>query len=417
MTFVAPKFVSANRPYNVYVRTSHLEHPIFLAMMFREQRVTKTLIGNSNNFVPATFDQGGREFSTNSSFDYKILMKHNDKCHEKVFNISRNVKKSYIFVQLDKPIYKPGDEIKFRIISLNNTLQPFKPDNVNVTLYNPKGAFTQDRDNLKNVNGLGLFNETFFLPDNAEEGKWSIFIRIGRVNTTKTFTVQKYTLPFYEFKMHTRPKVGLDEKNLLVDIEAVYSFGGFIKGNVNIQVSSISGVISRNALIDNNHCFNLSLENDLGLSHLPDGMVILNVTATFKDHLDLFTHIKTRLIEVYPKKKCDIEIIHLQNYTVGVPYEFNVIVKDFEGNIITKSSSPVQAKFINHKRGCTHNEIRNENIENSVASFRIENPKVCEGENLLEISFNNKFCQKRYNVLKESGDVLKRLILRSAPQK
>lgn len=415
MTFVAPKFVAAKRTYDAYVRTSDLDHPVNLAMIFREQRITETLYSDDKNYVPVTFDQGGRAFAAETSFELKVLMKRDQKCHDKVFNISRVVKKSFIFVQLDKPIYKPGDAIKFRIVSLNNTLQPFKPDNVNVTLFDPKGAFTQDRSNLTDVNSLGLFNETFYLPDNAEEGKWSLFIKIGKVNTTKTIKVQKYTLPFYEFKMHTKPKVGLDERNFLVDVEAVYSFGGFIAGHVSINISSIAGSISRNANIDNLKSFNISLINDLSLTLLPNGrMLVLNVTGTFEDHLGLSKPIKTNTIEVYPSRKCDIEIINLQNYTEGIPYEFDVIVSDFDGNVIINSTTPVNAKFENGNVGCKHQNIEDGFIVNAVSSLKIDNPKVCEGENVLKVSYANQLCEKSYDVLSDD-ESLKGLLLRYVP--
>lgn len=79
------------------------------------------------------------------------------------------------------------------------------------------------------------------------------------------------------------------------------------------------------------------------------------------------------------------------------------------------SSALVKAKFINDQKKCKHQEIQHGYIVNSVASFKIDNPKVCEGENILEVSFSNDLCQKRYNVLKESDETLKGLVLRSAP--
>lgn len=406
---MAPKYVSANRPYSTYVRTSHLEDHILLAMMFREQRVTDTLTENSYNNLPMTFDQGGRKFAAEKSFDCKILMKYNNQCHDKVLNIRRIEKKSYIFVQLDKPIYKPGDEIKFRIISLNNTLQPFKPNNVNVTLLDPKGAFAQDRTNLTNVNNLGLFSETFFLPENVDEGKWSILIQIGRVNTTKSFRVKKYTRPFYEFKMDTQPKITLDDENLVIDVKPVSSFGGFIAGNVKIEVSTSANNSTRNKYIENLESFKFSLKKDLDLSYLPSDFIIVKVTATFKDHLNLFTEIRKSSVKVYHEKACSLEVTNIPRGTEGYPYGFSVTGEYFDGTIITKSSLPVKAEFRSKTKGCQDNKIKSEYFDKSIASFKFMNTKMCSNENIIEISFSN--CKKSFNVQNDER-IVEKLFLR-----
>lgn len=383
-------------------------------MLFRDQRVTETLDINHITQRPATFDQGGSTFRSKTSFDLKILMKRDSKCHDEVFNISRIVKKAYIFVQLDKPIYKPGDAVKFRIISLNNTLQPFRPDNINVRLYNPRGFSVQQRSDLTNVNRLGLFNETFSLPDIAEEGKWSLFIEIntnGASNTTKTFTVQKYTLPFYEFKIHTRPKIGFDEKILTVEVEAVYSFGGFVAGDVSIEATTTASNSVKQIFINNMQSVTFSLADDLHLKTLAE-FIIVNVTATFKDHLGLFTQVKTKLVEVYPERACSLDVIVFRNFTEGAAFELNVIGKDFDGNVITDSSSYVEVKFRSSNAECQKAYSTNEFFENSVASFKMTNLTAC-GENIIvDVKYEN--CETSFKV-NQDDNVVEKLFLRHYP--
>lgn len=415
ITFIAPTFVSLNTPYVVYIRTSKLDLPVSLAITFRNQSIAESLGRNRHNYRSATFNKVGEGFRTNITFGFKILMKHDNLCHDQVLSVRRIDKKSFIFVQLDKPIYKPGDTIKFRIISLNNTMQPFKPNNVNVTLRNPENAFMQDRTNLKNVNQLGLFNASFILDENAAEGNWSIFIKIGKVNITKMFAVQKYTLPLYELKVRTKPKIDLKESDLIVDVEAVYSFGGFIPGNATIIVSSITGIVTKNATIDNIHTFKFSLSDELAIGIIRGIFVRLNVTVIFKDYLSLFTYAKTKLVDVYLKKSCKIEVIALQNYTEGIPYTFNAILTDFDGNVIKQSSVAVEAKFGNAKGNCSNHAIKSSNIRNSVASFNVNNPRKCEGQNFIEISYKNKLCKATYDVLK-TDEALRGITLISSPE-
>lgn len=339
-------------------------------------------------------------------------MKRNNQCHTHLLNVTLVVKNSFVFVQLDKPIYKPGDAIKFRIILLNSTMQADESKNLNVMLLNPENAIVQSREN---VNTSGLFKDNFMLPTNAMEGNWTIFIKADNANAIKPFPVKKYTLPLYELKVRIKPKIYLMEKDLIVDVEAVYSFGGFIAGNATILVKTSKGIviITRNAPIKSIYTFSFSLRNDLKIETTPEEFMTLSIEVRFQDHFDLLTTIQTRQVDVYFYKKCKLEVIAPQHYTEGVPYNFDVIILDSYGNAIDENSPEVKAKIFNDHSRCSNQIIERTFVRNSVASFTIKSPRKCEGKNILKVSYLNDLCETFYDVL-EVKDELKEIFLLTA---
>lgn len=416
VTFVAPKFVSANQPFNAYIRTSNLDDPVGAALVFRGNRNVEVLIKDAENFISISFEKGGESFKNAILFDLKVLMKHKDQCHDLNFDIKRFIKKVFIFVQTDKAIYKPEDEVRFRVISLNEELKPFKPNNINVTLIDPQGTNLGMRRNLKQVNDLGLFNQSFPLSDSAMEGKWSLFIQVGKVNTTKTFTVQKYKLPFYEVKIYAKPKVALDELELNVGVEAVYSFGENVPGVVTVEVSNPTYSVksTKSASITALQNFTFSFASDLGVTSIINDYMPLNVTVNFMDTLNLQTNaqVKIETIQLFPKKTCKIHLVNRDNYTAKIPFTFGVIVEEFEGNIIENSGSMVKASFKDSGSNCKLNHHNENLIINSVASFKLDTD--CGTDNTLIVKYLN--CESEFQIRNEdlSSD---KLILRYLPKR
>uniref|UniRef100_A0A8C5Q2X5 Uncharacterized protein n=1 Tax=Leptobrachium leishanense TaxID=445787 RepID=A0A8C5Q2X5_9ANUR len=138
--------------------------------------------------------------------------------------------RSSVVVQTDKPIYKPGQTVKFRVISLTENLQPEK---------------NQDPANNRIGQWLNVtLNEgisEFSLPLSAEPtlGDYKVWVK-GKVST---FSVQEYgeghtdtLLPKFEIRLHLPKAVMFNQETIPVKVCGKYTYGKPVQGAYRIKV-------------------------------------------------------------------------------------------------------------------------------------------------------------------------------------
>lgn len=206
-------------------------------------------------------------------------------------------KKYSVFIQTDKPVYKPGDEILYRILVLDSDLKPFNVkegqlkhdiyDGFGNILPEPKSEGNADgsvsapetegpligkddfdeetspadpaddnfpdplapkeekkNDLVEKKNGKitdGVYAYNYKLNDEPVEGDWSINVTINgeyEFSTVQPFVVKRYILPRFQAFIDTKHHVNKDEGEILLNIYANYTFGKFVSGKVKITGKS-----------------------------------------------------------------------------------------------------------------------------------------------------------------------------------
>ncbi|XP_053670624.1 thioester-containing protein 1 allele S3-like [Anopheles nili] len=145
--------------------------------------------------------------------------------------------KSYSgLIQLDKPIYKPGDTVKFRMIVLDTTLKP--PANLNsldVVIRDPQGNII--RKWPKALLYAGVFEGDMQIATTPMFGLWNISVRAeGEELVAKTFEVKEYVLS--TFGVDVSPTmIPLEEhQGLSLQVLANYYFGKPVSGMAQIEL-------------------------------------------------------------------------------------------------------------------------------------------------------------------------------------
>jgi len=111
---------------------------------------------------------------------------------------------SKIFLQINKPAYKPGDTVRLRIIILNqHNLPNPSTENLKVTLQDPLGIKMNQWPNKNNLRKLkmdknGLLKLQLSLGHELNLGKWKITVDANSNSLTKEFLVEKYVLQSLE---------------------------------------------------------------------------------------------------------------------------------------------------------------------------------------------------------------------------
>lgn len=150
-----------------------------------------------------------------------------------------------IFLQQDKPFYKPTDKVRFRCFGVNNELKVIKQP-MNVKIYDPHHNLMHIWNDQQNHSGV--VSHEFQLSDQPVLGKWKIEVNQGSyraVNTEKYFFVQKYVLPNMKVTVDADryichlgyPAFYLAKRYIDIVINARYSFGGPVKGRAILKIT------------------------------------------------------------------------------------------------------------------------------------------------------------------------------------
>ncbi|XP_035289151.1 alpha-2-macroglobulin-like [Anguilla anguilla] len=144
---------------------------------------------------------------------------------------------SITIIQTDKPIYKPGQTIKFRIVSLDSSFLLHEEMYQTVELQDPNSNRIAQWLNQSITTGiLDLSHPTTL---EAKHGIYTISAWTKRgIKTTQTFEIIEYVLPKFEVTVHL-PHVIFDRK-APVKICGKYTYGKPVLGSVKAKVCSKS---------------------------------------------------------------------------------------------------------------------------------------------------------------------------------
>ncbi|KYO44382.1 hypothetical protein Y1Q_0012141 [Alligator mississippiensis] len=134
------------------------------------------------------------------------------------------------FVQTDKPIYKPGQTVKFRVVSLDKDFVPSNKEVTLVTLQDPNGnRIAQWRDVAPQQ---GIVDLSLPLPTEPALGTYSINVE----DTKHFFSVEECVLPKFEVTIELPPVLKVLDDELQVRVCGRYTYGKPVLGKVQISL-------------------------------------------------------------------------------------------------------------------------------------------------------------------------------------
>ncbi|XP_069834464.1 A.superbus venom factor 1-like isoform X2 [Dendropsophus ebraccatus] len=147
---------------------------------------------------------------------------------EKVILVSPHT--GYIFIQTDKTIYTPNQNVNYRIFSTDQNLDPMEQEVI--TLFqNPNGVIVHRED--KRI-FKGIVAVMWKIPELVTFGTWKIIAKFSHAQQkeyTTQFEVQEYVIPTFNVELETEKKFFYYRENkLVVNIKARYLFGQNVNG-------------------------------------------------------------------------------------------------------------------------------------------------------------------------------------------
>jgi CD109 antigen len=147
-----------------------------------------------------------------------------------------------LFLESDKPIYKPGETVRLRVLSLNSALRPVAGQ-VTVEAADAKGIKIFRK--IVAVDAWGMATLELPLSTESNLGVWKLRATTGTGagagSTQLDIRVERYVLPKYEVKVTLPKGWALVTETMVGTIGAQYSFGKPVKGEATIVALRYGG--------------------------------------------------------------------------------------------------------------------------------------------------------------------------------
>ncbi|XP_038079192.1 pregnancy zone protein-like isoform X3 [Patiria miniata] len=135
---------------------------------------------------------------------------------------------SETYVQTDKPIYKPGQPIKFRVLTLDSDLKPDKTVASDIWVETPSGIRVAQWLNQSSPDAL--IDLELPMSSDPPLGDWKIVVVRDSERIERTFKVDEYVLPKFEITADLPPFILTNDEEFEVRICARYTYGQPVRG-------------------------------------------------------------------------------------------------------------------------------------------------------------------------------------------
>ncbi|XP_006914785.1 pregnancy zone protein [Pteropus alecto] len=142
---------------------------------------------------------------------------------------------SLVFVLTDKPIYKPGQTVRFRIVSVDVNFHPLNETFSVIYIENPKRNRIFQWQQFRLQEGLSQLS----FPLSVEPSLGLYKVKLEKESGEKiehSFEVNEYVLPKFEVQVKMPKIIGFLDEAFVVSVCGLYTYGKPVSGLVTINV-------------------------------------------------------------------------------------------------------------------------------------------------------------------------------------
>uniref|UniRef100_A0A6I8NQZ0 Alpha-2-macroglobulin n=1 Tax=Ornithorhynchus anatinus TaxID=9258 RepID=A0A6I8NQZ0_ORNAN len=229
----------AEVPEKACILLSHLNETVTLSAVLEygtENRslvanLVDDLVANKDTFHCSPFTLPSSPVSETVAFLSVRVKGPTQEFRKRKAVLVRNMQ-SLVFVQTDKPIYKPGQTVRFRVVSVD---EDFHPLNETVSQMDPKrNRIAQWRD-VRLRDGFGQFS--FPLSSEPSQGQYKVVVqKESGARKEHPFTVEEFVLPKFEVLVKMPKKITILDEEIAVSVCGIYTYGKPVPGTVTWSV-------------------------------------------------------------------------------------------------------------------------------------------------------------------------------------
>jgi len=387
-TIIAPKLMFRGSESSVTIRTEDSEGKpvnkcvkVFMASenktgLFETQTTEKGEVVVSF-VVPEELKQGNHE----------IIFEDGTKTLEGAVKVRED---AAIFIETDKPIYKPGQTIQGRILVVNNNLHPLER-NVVIEIKDAKGIKIFKKTEKTNILGVSAFELP--LATELNFGTWKINANIEGSQSKETLDirVEKYVLPKFKINLDMEKEWFLVDEEIKGVIDAQYFFGKPVEGKIKIDAYRYIGEWSKYTTFEADISTGDDGKKEFTLKPVEyisgtygaggAGSLLLNATVTDTGGHEEKT---TKLLKITETDTILQLISDSRSVKPALPFQILVVTKDPDGNPLEKEVE-LEIKYKigedNYRRGDEGIEKETKKIktENGIKIITLEAPEDTTG--------------------------------------
>ncbi|XP_051059642.1 alpha-2-macroglobulin [Phodopus roborovskii] len=290
-------------------------------------------------------------------------------------------KESLIFVQTDKPIYKPGQTVQFRVVSLDENFHPLNELIPLLYIQDPKGNHIAQWQNFRLESGLEELS--FPLSSEPPQGSYKMVIRTDTGRTIEhSFSVEELVLPKFEVTVTVPEIITILEEVMNVSVCGIYTYGKPVPGHVTVSIcrkySHPSSCFGEESLafcekfseqLDSQGCFSQLVKTKAFQLKRQEYEMQLEVNAEIQEQgtdVERTGKASTRITKVLTNLSfVDVD----SHFRHGIPFVGQVLLVDGKGTPIPYEMIFIEANEANYhsnattdKNGRVHFSINTNNI-------------------------------------------------------
>jgi hypothetical protein len=165
-----------------------------------------------------------------NSADFKVHACLGEFCDSESSTIQINNQPAAL-VQMDKPIYQPGQTLHFRAVVLDGSRHAYPKQQVEWTVENQDGEALHHA--TLESSSFGVVHQDWTLPPTAEPGNYTIHVRLSGEEdrlATHNIRVSRYELPTFTVAVTPEHEAFLPDQPVRVTVASTYLFGKPVPG-------------------------------------------------------------------------------------------------------------------------------------------------------------------------------------------
>ncbi|XP_015780239.1 PREDICTED: CD109 antigen-like [Acropora digitifera] len=234
---MAPSVFRSGQPFILQVTLSRIiPSPLQIDCGIVDAKQNRLMVKQSGNFTAGTTSEMTLQIPHGMFFPVKTYKLSVNGSGGTGFSETRYIyfkeKGFTIYIQTDKAVYKPGQNVLMRIFGVHPDLKVYT-GNMTVDILDPVG---NKMVHWVDVSGQsGVVKKEFLLSSQPVEGNWKISVTAAKdQKAEQVFEVKPYVLPKFEVKVELPPYMIKKEQLLTGKVLARYTYGKGAKGTANV---------------------------------------------------------------------------------------------------------------------------------------------------------------------------------------
>lgn len=248
--------------------------------------------------------------------------------------------RSIVFIQLDKPIYKGGDEFNFRIFVLDQKMTPLKNyKNIEVTIFDSKDNIIMRFKQVK-TSEFGVFDKFLKIAEAPNTGTWKIQVSVDGRDVLKNFEVQTLETDDFQVLVDAPQVVAYENRKIFLSIQVKAKDEGLFIGVAYIEVighfkgqqqTHINQKINKSVnIIGNKAVATIDFESDLGITYPTTDMLLTFIIKVIEEGTGKIVKIRKEISMRY-KGKNDFQIVRKKYFKPSFKFPMKIRVKTLDG--------------------------------------------------------------------------------------